>query len=51
VRLIIEHMGWPEVAKGIGQPGLQTILKLARDVDAVVKLSCGFRLGATGFSL
>jgi predicted TIM-barrel fold metal-dependent hydrolase len=48
-RLIIEHMGWPDVSKGIGQPGFQTVLTLARDVDAVVKLTCGFRLSAMGF--
>jgi predicted TIM-barrel fold metal-dependent hydrolase len=48
-RLIIEHMGWPDVSAGIAQPGFQTVLKLAGDADAAVKLTCGFRLSKIGF--
>lgn len=39
VRLLIDHCGRPNAAAGVGQPGFQALLKLARSGRASVKLS------------
>ncbi len=49
VKIIAEHVGWPLLAEGVEQPGFQALLELGRSSsDAVIKLSGGFRIGATG---
>jgi len=44
VRLLIDHMGAPELARGLDQPGFRAVLALGRETDAVVKLSTSQRL-------
>ena len=44
VRLLIDHMGAPELARGLDQPGFRAVLDLGRETDAVVKLSTTRRL-------
>ena len=43
VKIMIDHFGRPDIARGVGQPGFQTLLELGRSGDAVVKLSGPFR--------
>ena len=43
VRLMIDHFGRPDIARGISQPGFQALLELGRSGSAVVKLSGAFR--------
>ena len=43
VRVVIDHFGDPDLTRGIDQPGFQTVLRLGRDTDAVVKLSAAYR--------
>jgi predicted TIM-barrel fold metal-dependent hydrolase len=49
VRLVIDHFGEPDPSRGINQPGFQAILALARETDAIVKLSAPFRASAQPF--
>ena len=42
VPVVVDHMGRPDVAQGVGQPGFQALLELGRE-GAFVKLSAGFR--------
>jgi predicted TIM-barrel fold metal-dependent hydrolase len=46
VKLLIAHLGEPDVRLGLGQPGLQALCRLGRETDAVVKLSAPFRTAA-----
>jgi predicted TIM-barrel fold metal-dependent hydrolase len=39
VRLLIDHCGRPDMARGVAQPGFQTVLALGREGRAWVKLS------------
>lgn len=48
-RMVIEHMGWPVIDDGIGQPAFQHLLSLAGETDSYVKLSCAFRMSEAGF--
>jgi len=48
-RVIIDHFGRPDVARGLGQPGFQTLLELGRTGNAVVKLSGAFRSSREGW--
>ena len=43
VRIMIDHFGRPDVARGVQQPGFQTLLEFGRSENAVVKLSGPFR--------
>lgn len=49
VRLLIDHIGRPDVSRGVAQPGFQTLLALGREGDAVVKLSGPFRSSVQGY--
>ena len=39
VRVMVDHFGRPDVARGLVHPGFQTLLELGREGNAVVKLS------------
>ena len=43
VRIMVDHFGRPDVARGIGQPGFQALLEFGRSGNAVIKLSGAFR--------
>ncbi len=43
VRVMIDHCGRPDLAKGLNEPGFQTLLALGRGGNAVIKLSGPFR--------
>ena len=43
MKIIVDHCGRPDPARGIAQPGFQALLALGRSTDAVVKLSGPFR--------
>ena len=43
VRVMVDHFGRPEIARGIGQPGFSALLELGRSGDHVIKLSGPFR--------
>ncbi len=43
VRVLVDHFGDPDLARGLDQPGFQAVLRLGRDTDAVVKLSAPYR--------
>jgi predicted TIM-barrel fold metal-dependent hydrolase len=45
-KVLIAHLGEPDVRLGIGQPGFQALLRLGRETNAVVKLSAPFRVAA-----
>jgi predicted TIM-barrel fold metal-dependent hydrolase len=49
VRVMIDHFGRPEVARGIGQPGFAALLELGREGGHVVKLSGPFRCSREGY--
>ncbi len=49
VRLVIDHFGEPDPSRGLNQPGFQAVLGLARETDAIVKLSAPFRASAQPF--
>ncbi len=49
VKVVVDHFGEPDVARGLGQPGFQAVLALGRESDAVVKLSAAFRASAQPF--
>lgn len=48
-RVIIDHLGEPDLSRGIDQPGFQAVLALGREMDAVVKLSAPFRTSGQPF--
>ena len=43
-RIIIDHMGHPDVSAGTAQPGFETVQRIGRETNAVVKLSAAFRV-------
>ncbi len=49
VRLVIDHFGEPDPSQSLNQPGFQAVLALARETDAIVKLSAPFRTSAQPF--
>ncbi len=49
VRIMVDHFGRPELARGVGQPGFRTLLEFGRSGNAVIKLSGPFRSSARGF--
>ncbi len=44
VPVVFDHIGWPDLAAGIGEPGFQTLLRLVGEGQAYVKLSGLYRL-------
>jgi predicted TIM-barrel fold metal-dependent hydrolase len=49
VRLLIDHVGRPDLRKGISQAGFQALLELGRRGNAVIKLSGPFRSSLEGY--
>jgi predicted TIM-barrel fold metal-dependent hydrolase len=49
VRVIVDHFGRPDLARGLAHPGFQTLLDLGRSGNAVVKLSGPFRSSREGW--
>jgi predicted TIM-barrel fold metal-dependent hydrolase len=49
VKLLIAHLGEPDVRLGLGQPGFQALCRLGRETDATVKLSGSFRVSSDTF--
>ena len=49
VRLMVDHFGRPDVARGVSQPGFQTLLEFGRTGNAVIKLSGPFRSSVEGY--
>ncbi len=47
--VLVDHLGEPEPARGLGQPGFQAVLRLGREAGAVVKLSAPYRVSARPF--
>ncbi|MGZ9005268.1 MAG: amidohydrolase family protein [Burkholderiales bacterium] len=43
VTIMIDHFGRPDIARGVKQPGFQTLLEFGRSGYAIVKLSGPFR--------
>ena len=43
IRVLIDHLGDPDPSRGLDQPGFQSVLRLGRETDAVVKLSAPYR--------
>ncbi|MGZ8231665.1 MAG: amidohydrolase family protein [Burkholderiales bacterium] len=43
VTIMIDHFGRPDIARGVKQPGFQTLLEFGRSGNAIVKLSGPFR--------
>jgi predicted TIM-barrel fold metal-dependent hydrolase len=49
VRVMVDHFGRPDIARGIGQPGFAALLEFGRSGPHVVKLSGPFRSSRTGY--
>lgn len=49
VRVMIDHFGRPDVARGVSQPGFRALLEFGRSGNAVVKLSGPFRSSGEGY--
>ncbi len=47
--VVVDHMGEPDPARGLGQPGFQAVLRLGREAGAVVKLSAPYRVSQRPF--
>jgi len=43
VKIMVDHFGRPDIARGVSQPGFQALLGFGRSGNAVVKLSGPFR--------
>lgn len=48
VRIIVDHFGRPDVARGIAQPGFAALLEFGKSGNAIVKLSGPFRCSLEG---
>lgn len=48
VRVVVDHFGRPDVARGLEAPGFAALLDLGRGGNAVVKLSGPYRSSLTG---
>lgn len=44
VPVVIDHLGWPDLLRGVDDAGFQTLLRLVGDGHAYVKLSALYRL-------
>ena len=49
IRVVVDHLGCPDVTRGLSQPGFQALLELGREGDAAVKLSAPFRSSRQGW--
>ena len=49
LRIVVDHFGRPDPARGLGQPGFAALLELGRGGDHIVKLSGPFRSSRTGY--
>lgn len=49
MRLVLDHLGLPDVAAGPRDPGFREVLRLGREEGAFMKLSGAFRLSASRF--
>jgi predicted TIM-barrel fold metal-dependent hydrolase len=49
VKLLIDHIGRPDLKRGVLQPGFQALLELGRSGRAVIKLSGPFRSSVAGY--
>lgn len=49
VRVMVDHFGRPDIARGVSQPGFRTLLEFGKSGDAVVKLSGPFRSSVEGY--
>lgn len=49
VRIMMDHFGRPDVARGIAHLGFETLLEFGRSGNAVVKLSGPFRSSVEGY--
>ncbi len=49
VRLMIDHFGRPDIARGVKGAGYQTVLEFGRSGQAVIKLSGPFRSSVEGY--
>lgn len=49
VRILVDHIGRPDLKRGLTQPGFQKLLKLGKSGNAVVKLSGPFRSSVEGY--
>lgn len=49
VRILVDHIGRPDLKRGVSQPGFQKLLELGRSGNAVVKLSGPFRSSVEGY--
>ncbi|MFQ6550190.1 amidohydrolase family protein [Aestuariibius sp. 2305UL40-4] len=49
VPVVIDHLGWPDVARGVEEPGFQTLLRLISDGHAYVKLSAVYRFSSAPY--
>jgi predicted TIM-barrel fold metal-dependent hydrolase len=49
VKLMIDHFGRPALARGLQQPGFQTLLQFGREGNTIIKLSGPFRSSAQGY--
>jgi predicted TIM-barrel fold metal-dependent hydrolase len=43
IRVVVDHCGCPDIARGLSQPGFQALLELGREGGAAIKLSGAFR--------
>lgn len=43
IRVVVDHCGCPDPARGLSQPGFQALLELGRSGNAAIKLSGAFR--------
>lgn len=41
--LVIDHLGWPDLSRGVADPGFQTLLRLVGDGHVHIKLSALYR--------
>lgn len=49
IPIVFDHMGFPEIERGIGQPGFQKLLEVMRNGNRWVLVSNGDRRSATGY--
>lgn len=49
IRVVVDHCGCPDTARGLQQPGFQALLEMGRRGDAAVKLSGAFRYSTQGW--
>ena len=49
VRMMIDHFGRPDIARGVESPGYQAVLEFGKSGQAVIKLSGPFRSSVQGY--